>query len=422
MEYQTPYAFRELYEPSRYKVYKGGRASAKSHSVASALLVKGREQRMRFLCLRETQKSLSASVLQLLDDKITDGGMKDFYKVMRDRIEGVNGTIFRFAGLRTNPAAIRSMEGVNIAWVEEADTVSQASLDFLVHTIRNPGSEIWFTFNPRYLSDPVYKMFFGGVAPPGSIIRHVNYDDNPFLSDTIAQEIEWLKVRNYEKYRHIYGGELLSHSQAQVFRHWQTADMDEGQIADETPRLGADWGYSIDPTCVIECYLLPPRTLYFRRERYKVGCEIDEIPSLFAGSDWQTPARWENRHGHTGIESVRRGHNIVADSARPDTISYVKRRGLKISKARKGARSIEEGIEFIRSHDIIVHPSCKHLIDELSHYSYKIDSLTEDVLPELEDKNNHVIDSARYALENARRAMGLGVSVTPPRAVRFTPR
>jgi phage terminase large subunit len=145
------------------------------------------------------------------------------------------------------------------------------------------------------------------------------------------------------------------------------------------------------------------KTLYIDYERVKVGVEIDQTPAFFAGPDTQrTPPRWEPVAGYTGIPGALKWP-ITADSARPETISYLQRRGFRITPAVKGAGSIEEGITFLQDYDIIIHPRCVHTIDEFATYSYKVDPKTDEVLPVLEDKKNHVIDSARYALEGTRR-------------------
>jgi len=206
-----------------------------------------------------------------------------------------------------------------------------------------------------------------------------------------------------------------------VFSNWTVDDMDELIPEGCSPRLGADWGFSIDPTTLVECYVFG-RTLYFRREAYKIKCEIDETPSLFYGDAPNIGERkWENTFGHKGLLSVQQGHRIVADSARPETISYMKKRGFDIVRAIKGPNSVEEGVEFMKSYNIIVHPDCTHVIDELTHYSYKIDELTDAVLPILADRKNHMIDACRYAVEDLRRHKHNVISdaVAPPEVVRL---
>jgi phage terminase large subunit len=404
-----PYAFRELTIPSRYKAYYSGRSTAKSHSMAQELVLRGARQPLRVLCAREIQKSIKESVKRLLEDKIKLAGLSNFYNSTNYSISSpINGTEFLFTGLRTNPKNLKSFEGVDICWLEEADAVSQSSLDIIIPTIRPAYAghkpELWFSWNRRYTTDPVDNMFLGpGGPPPNSIVRRVHHTDNPWFPEVLRDEMEWLKKRDYEKYLNIWEGEPVSRSAANVFTNWKIDDIDD-QIPDGCiPRLGADWGFSVDPTVLIEAYVWD-RILYLRREAYKVKCEIDEIPSLFAGDDLKSPVRWLNKNAHTGISAAKQGYPIVADSARPETISYLKKRGFNIVSARKGPGSIKEGLEFMNSFDIVVHPDCKHIIDELVHYKYKVDPETERVLPELVDSHNHTIDSCRYALEGIRKA------------------
>lgn len=406
-----PAAFRELFLPARHKAYHGGRGGAKSHSFATVLAIMGKQRPLRWLCTREIQKSIRTSVKQLLDDKIRDLGLGDHYTSTDRGLAGRNGTEFLFAGLRTNPENIKSMEGLDGVWVEEADRVSQRSLDILEPTLRKGGSELWYSWNRRSVKDPVDRKFLGKDGPPPrSIVRRVNHGDNPWFPADLREQMLWDKARDRDKWLHIWEGEPVAHSEARVFRNWRVDDIDEVLAANPgaVPRLGADWGFSVDPTVLVRCYLLPNRVLYFRDEAYKVGCEIDETPALFAGDDDRDPPRWANPHRHRGIPGARAGL-IVADSARPETISYMNRQGFTVRRALKGAGSVEEGVEFMKSHDIVVHPGCRHVEDELCLYSYKTDPLTGDVLPTLADRDNHTVDACRYAVEAARRR-GRGVA------------
>jgi len=418
-----PYAFRELRVPSRYKAFHGGRGGAKSHSYAQELVLMGSERPLRILCAREIQKSISTSVKQLLDDKIRASGLgpkseggNGFYRSTDKGIFGGNGTDFLFMGLRSNPENVKSTEGIDIAWVEEANTVSQSSIEMLTPTIRKDDSEIWFSWNRRFETDPVDNMFLGGPPPPRSIVRRVTWQDNPWFPEVLREEMEWDKGRDRDKWLHIWQGELLKRSEARVFNNWRVEDLDDQVVMGTLPRLGADWGFSVDPTVLIECYVIG-RTLYFRREAYKVRCTIDETPALFAGSDHLDPPRWPNASGHRGMQSVRDGNRIVADSARPETIRYMKDRGFKIIAARKGAGSLMEGVEFMKSYDIVIHPDCVRTIGEFTHYSYKEDPLTNEVLSVLADDHNHVIDAARYALEGVRRALRGRIGIIAPELI-----
>ncbi len=392
---QIPKAFRFLFDeqmpdgsPIRYRAAYGGRGSGKSHAFAAALVIKARQRPIRVLCAREIQKSIKDSVKRLLDDKIREMGFGAYFRSTDTEIKGTNGSHFVFAGLRSNVESIKSLEGIDIAWVEEATTVSQSSLTNLSPTIRKDGSEIWFTWNPRHESDPVDSMFrLPSGAPPRSIVRRVNWDLNPFFPDVLREDMEWDASRDPDKYRHIWLGEYLRNSEARVFHNWKVEQFETP--ADARFYLGADWGFSIDPTVLVRCFIIG-RTLYVDREVYKVGCEIDRTPDLFDRLDQDNL-------------KMARNWPITADSARPETIDYMKRHGYtRIKPAKKGAGSVEDGIEFLKSYDIVVHPRCKHMIDELTLYSWKTDPVTDEVLPVLNDKNNHVIDALRYAVEGLR--------------------
>lgn len=387
---QFPSSFRFLFDetaddglPVRYRAAYGGRGSAKSHSFCSAAIIKGANRPLRIGVYREIQRSIRDSAKRLLDDKIEENGLTGFYESTDTEIRGKNGTLFLFNGLRTNPDAIKSTEGLDIAIVMEANKVAQRSWDLLIPTVRKPGSEIWAEWNPLLPTDPVDVMFRSDDGPPpGSIVRQVNFDGNPFFPEVLRAELEYDQRRDPEKYAHIWLGEYSRNSEARVFRNWKVESFDTP--ADAVFRFGADWGFAVDPTVLVRCYL-QGRTLYVDQEAYAVGCEIDRTPALF-----------ETIPGS-------RKWTITADSARPETVSYMRRQGFKIIPAIKGQGSVEDGIEFLKSFDIVVHPRCKHTADELALYSFKQDPLTNEILPVLEDKNNHVIDALRYALEALRR-------------------
>ena len=167
---EIPDALRFLSVPARYKVAYGGRGSGKSWGIAKVLLLQGTERPLRILCCREFQKSISDSVHSLLADRLEAMGMGGFYEVQNTTIRGQNGTEFIFAGLRHNIASIKSFEGIDRCWIEEAQTISKASLDVLVPTIRKEGSEIWVSFNPELAEDEVYRRFVVN-PPPGAVVR-----------------------------------------------------------------------------------------------------------------------------------------------------------------------------------------------------------------------------------------------------------
>jgi phage terminase large subunit len=196
IEAQLPRKLAFLFKPARYKVLHGGRGGAKSWGVARALLIMGTERPIRILCAREIQNSISESVHKLLSDQIAALGLDAFYKVQETAIKGVNGTEFAFVGIRQQGVQkIKSYEGYDICWVEEAQTVTDRSWSILTPTIRKPGSEIWITFNPDLEDDPTYQRFV--VNPPtGAQVVEVNYTDNPWLPAELRVEMEDLRARN----------------------------------------------------------------------------------------------------------------------------------------------------------------------------------------------------------------------------------
>jgi phage terminase large subunit len=278
---------------------------------------------------------------------------------------------------------IKSLEGYDRAWVEEAQSLSQRSLDLLRPTIRKPGSELWFTWNPSAATDPIDTLLRGEIPPKGASVIQVNFDNNPWFPDVLRDEMEYDRARDPDKYAHVWRGAYLQNSSARVFSNWKIEEFEAP--VDAIHRLGADWGFAIDPTVLIRSHVIG-RTLYIDYEAYRVKCEILDTPSLFM----------------TVPESEK--WPLFADSARPETISHLRKNGFpKIMAAAKGAGSVKDGIEWLKSYDIVVHPRCVHTIDELMHYSYKTDAATGVVLPILSDTKNHVIDALRYAHEATRR-------------------
>ncbi len=386
LQIQTPRVFLPLLSDARYKGVHGGRGSGKSHNFGEMLIEECIREKTDAVCLREVQKSLKFSVKKLLENKISGMNAGAYFDVQNEQIKSSSGGVIIFQGMQDHTSdSIKSLEGFKIAWFEEAQTASQRSLDLLRPTIRAPGSQLWFSWNPNKDTDPIDVLLRGESPPPSSIVIQANYRDNPWFPAELRDEMEYDRARDPEKYAHIWLGEYQRNSEARVFRNWKIEEFTRppGTVF----RLGADWGFSIDPSVLVRCSI-DGRRLYVDYEAYQIGCEINNLPELFMAVP----------------ESEK--YQITADSARPETISYMQKHGFpRIHPAVKGAKSLEEGVEFLRSFDIIVHPRCVHTIDELTMYSYKTDPLTGAVVPVLEDKNNHVIDSIRYACEGARRAV-----------------
>ena len=381
---RTDAVFAPLLKPARYKGAWGGRGSGKSHFFAETMIERSATQKLDCVCLREIQRSLEFSVKKLLEVKIESLNAGAYFEVQDRRILSKHGGHVIFEGLQNHTSdSIKSLEGFDIAWTEEAQALSQRSLDLLRPTIRKPASELWFSWNPDLPSDPVDALLRSDMPPPDAVIVQANYADNHRLPAVLREEMEFDRSCDPDKYAHVWLGEYRRNSSARVFKNWEVREFDIQP--DWILRQGADWGFSVDPSVLVQVAIVG-RSLYVPFEAYGVGVEIDRLPDLFL----QVPdaEKWP----------------LTADSARPETISYLRKHGFpKITSAVKGARSLEEGVEFLKSFDLVVHPRCYHLIKELSLYSYRTDPLTGQVLPMLQDKHNHVIDALRYALEAARR-------------------
>jgi phage terminase large subunit len=218
-----------LFDLARYKVLYGGRGGAKSWGVARALLIIGARKATRILCAREFQTSIKDSVHKLLSDQIFAMGLQDFYEITQTAIRGKNGTEFSFAGLKNNVANIKSYEGCDIAWVEEAQTTSKMSWNVLIPTIRKEDSEIWITFNPELETDETYKRFV--VNPPeNSIVQRVNWSDNPWFPEVLRLEKDALYARDREAYNTIWEGVCRQTVDGAIFaKEMQQAEF-EGRI------------------------------------------------------------------------------------------------------------------------------------------------------------------------------------------------
>lgn len=387
---QLPAYSVELWRPHRYKILWGGRGGARSWTVARALLLKAAQQKLRILCAREMQSSLRDSVHQLLRDQIELMKLDGFIVTDRE-IRHLNGSLFLFEGLRHNATKIKSLEGIDICWVEEAERISKESWSILIPTIRKAGSEIWVTFNPDQERDSTYMRFI--LQPPKDTWSvKVGWEDNPWLTEELRAEKEYMYATDPEGADHVWGGNIRKHSAAQILKDkWVVQEFTIRYDADgnpldagwEGPYCGMDFGFGTDPYAAIKCWV-NDHVLYVEHEAYKHGLDIDATPNFLIDT----------------IPGFQR-YTSRADSARPDSISYLQRHDIpRVIGAKKGPGSVEDGIAHLRSYkQIIIHPRCRHTVDECKLYSYKVDERSGDVLPVIVDKHNHLIDSLRYALE-----------------------
>ena len=349
------------------------------------------------MCTREFQNSIAESVHQLLVEIIDEYKLNQFYHVTDKKIVGKNGTEFIFKGLRHNINSIKSMQGITDVWIEEAHTISKKSWDILIPTVREEGSEFWVSFNPDDYEDPTYTMFIDKEGNPlkrkDAIILKVNWKDNPWFPKILEDEKNYLFEVDADLAMHVWEGQCRSNSDAQIFKNKWTVENFEVNPNWAGPYLGADWGFSVDPTVMIECYIdTETQTLYIRREAHGYHVELEDIPALFD----QIP---------TARHVVSRG-----DNSRPETVSYVARKGFPIESCMKWSGCVEDGIEFLRTfRKIVIHTDCPEMKKEARYYSYKVDRLTDKVTTIIVDANNHCWDAVRYALQDLITAEGFGI-------------
>lgn len=391
---ETAEVFEPLLQDARYLAAKGGRGSGKSQFFAGLSVEKLLEEPSeKIVCIREIQATLDQSVKALIEMKIREvcgRSSNRYFQVRKTHIETWKEGLIIFRGMQSyNAYNINSLEGFKYAWVEEAQAMSQTSLDLLRPTIRRPQSQIWLSWNPTNENDPVDKFIMKDMkGNPDLIAVTANWRDNPWFPAELEKERQWDFGRDRDKYLHVWEGSYRKRSGAAVFTKWKVEPVNPQKLGIKVFLWGGDFGFANDPTVLICCFI-KDRTLYIWREAWKVGCEIDDTPALFDSIENGMGRRWP----------------IICDSARPETISYLRRKGYdKARSAIKGKNSVEEGVKFIQNYDIVVDPSCVRTIDELTHYSHEIDRHTGEVLPVLKDEKNHCIDSIRYALESERRA------------------
>ena len=400
----TPRWALPLLEPAEIKGAKGGRSSGKSHeraeALVEALILDGNKQAV---CIREIQRSLKFSAKKLIESKIRKFKVSHLFDVTLTEIrrKGFDlGTgypyegIIIFQGMQDHTAdSIKSLEGFDIAWCEEAQSLSHRSLELLEPTIRAPGSEIWFTWNPDKPTDAVEVLFRNN---PDAVLVHVNYTDNPHCPAKMKRLAERTKKLDYEKYKHVWLGGYNTKSEAQVFKdRWRIDDV-KPQPDWDGPYYGMDFGFSTDPTCFVRCWIATEpgaptvdgpgessQVLYIDRDNGKRGLDLDDTPAFFKRAD---PAVVN--------------HTMRADSARPESISYLQRHGLpKVVPVKKWPGSVEEGVDFIKTFDeIVIDAQCDDMAEEAREYSYKTDKRTGDILTDIIDDYNHRWDAVRYAL------------------------
>lgn len=374
----------------RYRCSHGGRGSAKTRTFALMTAIRGYMAAMNgqsgvILCAREYMNSLEESSMEEVKQAIRSvPWLNDFYelgeKYIRTKCRSVS---YVFAGLRHNLDSIKSKARILIAWVDEAESVSEIAWTKLTPTVREAGSEIWVTWNPERDGSATDKRFRKN-PPDNAVVVEMNYGDNPWFPSVLEEE----RLSDQERldsatYAWIWEGAYLENSDKQVLANKYVVKSFPDDLWQKADRLlfGADFGFAKDPNTLLRQFILND-CLYIEYEAYGVGVELDHMPAFY--DKIPESRKWP----------------IKADSARPETISYLKRQGFNISAAKKWQGSVEDGITHLRGFkQIIIHPRCKETAKEARLYSYKTDRITGEVLPIIEDKNNHCWDAVRYGLD-----------------------
>lgn len=373
---------------ARFHVLKGGRGSGKTRACALWAPVRALHHAQNgrsgvILAGREHLNSLEESSLEEIKQAINaHPWLVPLFDIGEKYIRTADRRVsFAFAGLRHNLDSIKSKARILDAWIEEAENVSEIAWRKLIPTIREEGSEMAISYNPESPESATHRRFVDTVDPD-ICVTHINYDGNPWFPSVLEAERLRDKRDRPDTYDHIWEGQFLTITDAQVFSN-KFAEQSFAPNADwQGPYQGVDFGFAQDPTTAVRCWIYDSR-LWIEREVGAVGLELD------ATTDFIMDA----------ITEFDR-YTARADSARPESISYLKRHGLpKMESVKKWPGSVEDGVAFMKSFEkIIIHPRCTKTAREFRLYSYKVDRQSGDIMPTIVDANNHFLDAIRYAL------------------------
>lgn len=365
----------------RWEVYFGSAGSSKSYFCVQKIIYRCLKQSIRVLVCRDTANSLRQSTFNLFGEIIKTWKIDKYIKI-RDTdmlITFPNGSQIIFVGL-DDEGKLLSLNNISMVFVEEATEVDRGIVEQLSLRMRGKVAQqqILMAFNPVSKDHWLYNFCIEN--PPSSfILTHINYTENPFLSDEYRQAIEDIKERDPQRWR-VYGlGEWGIDSEGLVFKNWREEEFDVMALAKQglEQRNGMDFGW-IDPSTCARCfYDSANRKIYVFDEMYETGLQLDEISQKL-----------------TALGLTRRD-KIYCDSAEPRSISYLKQQGFYAMPCIKGKDSVKARILFLQNNEIIVHPRCVNMIKELSNFSYikKNDKWTEEMTHEY----SHLIDALGYA-------------------------
>lgn len=377
-------------EGKRYRCSHGGRGSAKTRTFALMTAVKAYQAASNgesgvILCAREFMNSLEESSMQEVKQAILSvPWLAANFDIGEKYIRTVDKRVtYVFAGLRHNLDSIKSKARILLCWVDEAESVSEIAWQKLSPTVREEGSEIWVTWNPERDGSATDKRFRKQAADD-CITVEMNYTDNPWFPDVLEGERQNdMRRLDPATYAWVWEGAYLENSDKQVLAGKYRIENFSDDLWKDAERLffGADFGFAKDPNTLVRCFIIENK-LYIEYEAYDHKVELDHMPEMY-----------------DKIPEVRRWP-IKADSARPETISYLNRQGFNISAAEKWQGSVEDGISYLRGFDeIVIHSRCVNVAKEARLWSYKTDRITGEVLPKLADGDEHTWDAIRYSLD-----------------------
>ena len=384
----------KLYLPCQYKVLYGGRDSGKSTNIAKALLRLSFDGTKTIVCCREYFKDIGVSVYKLFVKIIENSVYKDFFRAKTTEMYGTHilntmtGSIILFKGIRdTNSDSIKSVDSINYIWLEEGAYLSREAWNILDPTLRESGCEFWLTMNPRYETDHLYQEFIEQGYKYGEklYLNKLSWRNNKYLSEESYARIVRMREHDYDTYMHVYEGECIRNSEINVFKRdfFVIQEFEEPQGI--FPYFGLDFGWT-DASAGIRCYI-DGENLYVTHEFKKSHISVDLL-----GEELSKVLKDYKKNGK---------YTITADSSSPDIIDLLNKYGYPCKPAFKGKGSIEAGITYIKTFKkCYVHPRCSEFLKEVYNLKYKTDRASGQIKDEIEDKNNHLVDSWRYSLED----------------------
>lgn len=403
VKWQFPEKLGVLFKPARYKIAHGGRGGAKSWNFARALLLEGAESPTRVLCTREVQKSIKDSVHQLLSDQIDLLGLTGFYRIIRDEITGKNGTRFLFSGLSDQTSdSLKSYEGIDRVWVEEAHKVTRRSWDILIPTIRKPNSEIWVSLNPELDTDETYVRFV--LNPPeDAVVVEINWRDNPWFPEVLDRERkEFLRqvqigVRTQDEYDNIWEGKCRAAVEGAIYAQ-EVAKLQQDRrycTVKHDPMLPVHtvWDLGWNDAMVVGMWQRSPMGLMLIDSLIVSHTTYADVVALLTSRGY----RW----GHDLLPHDGKHKNPQTGESAEILLRRLGRKPLQVPDVglEAGIKAVRQSFSRIWIDDTT--GDNRRVLNALKRYRRVINSTTNEPGPPLHDENSHPADMVRYAVVSA---------------------